>query len=93
MLGHSPHQVLLNTVQHPQEEEKGSGSGNQVTETAATTTPTTGAAAEPEDQPMTVSVAPIHKKKYTKKSPHSVQGDDEPGPSREQEEAEPVIVT
>ncbi|CAN0331857.1 unnamed protein product, partial [Bubo scandiacus] len=62
--------------------------------TAATITLRTGAAAEPEKQPMTVSVAPIHKKKYTRKSLCSVQGDDEPGPSRQQEEeAEPVIVT
>ena len=66
---------------------------NQVTETAATTSPRTGAAAEPENQPTTVSVAPRQKKKYTRKSPRSVQGEDEPGPSREQEEAEPVIVT
>ena len=73
--------VLLNTVQHPQEEEKGSAPGNQVTETAATTSLRTGAAAEPENQPMTVSVPPIQKKKYTRKSPRSVQGDDEPGPS------------
>ena len=88
------YRVLLNTVQHPQEEEKGSGSGKKVTETAATTSPGPGAAAEPENQPMTESVAARHKKKYKRKSPHSVQGEDEPGPSQEQEEeAEPVIVT
>ncbi|KAK4830953.1 hypothetical protein QYF61_014412 [Mycteria americana] len=36
--------------------------------TAATQTPATGTAAEPENQPVLVSVAPIHKKKYTRKS-------------------------
>ena len=64
-LGHA-YRVLLNTVQHPQEEEKGSAPGNHVTETAATTSPRTGAAVEPENQPMTVSVAPIQKKKYAR---------------------------
>ena len=98
------YRVLLNTTQYPQKEEKGSRSGNKTTdiaatpksttETAATTTPRTGAAAELENQPLTMSAAPIHKKKYTGKSPRSIQGDDEPRPSREQEEeAEPVIVT
>ncbi|GAB0203397.1 hypothetical protein GRJ2_002805300 [Grus japonensis] len=38
-------------------------------------------------------VAPIHKKKYTKKSVHLVKDDDEPGPSREQEEPEPEVIT
>ncbi|GAB0207804.1 hypothetical protein GRJ2_003246100 [Grus japonensis] len=39
-------------------------------------------------------VAPIHKKKYTKKSVHLVKDDDEPGPSREQEEEpEPEVIT
>ncbi|KAM6033078.1 uncharacterized protein LJ206_001912 [Theristicus caerulescens] len=59
---------------------------------AAAPAPATGAAAEPENQPVPVSVAPIQKKKYTRKSAHLVRADDEPGPSREQEEeeAEPI---
>ncbi|GAB0179632.1 hypothetical protein GRJ2_000428500 [Grus japonensis] len=42
---------------------------------------------------MPVSFGPIQKKKYTKKSVHLGRNDDEPGPSREQEEeAEPEEV-
>ncbi|GAB0198287.1 hypothetical protein GRJ2_002294700 [Grus japonensis] len=53
-----------------------------------------GTIAEPKDQPIPVSVAPIHKKKYTKKSVRLVRDDDEPGPSREQEEEpEPEVIT
>ncbi|KAK4807021.1 hypothetical protein QYF61_000350 [Mycteria americana] len=75
-----------------------------MTGTAATPTPThdrhcgysnpppKGTAAETENQPVPVSVAPIHKKKYTRKSARLVRDEDEPGPSREQEEeeAEPI---
>ncbi|GAB0202544.1 hypothetical protein GRJ2_002720000 [Grus japonensis] len=66
------------------------------TGTAATQTPATGTIAEtePKDQPIPVSVAPIHKKKYTRKSVRLVRDDDEPGPSREQEEEpEPEVIT
>ncbi|GAB0206671.1 hypothetical protein GRJ2_003132700 [Grus japonensis] len=64
------------------------------TDTMATQTPVTGTIAEPKDQPVPVSVAPIHKKKYTRKSVRLVRHDDEPGPSREQEEeAEPEVIT
>jgi len=43
---------------------------------------------------MLTAVTPIQKKEYTKKSSHPVSGDDEPGPSQEQEkEAEPEIIT
>ena len=64
------------------------------TGTAATPTPATGAAAEPENQPVPVAVAPIQKKKYTKKSVRLTKDEDEPGPSREQEEeAEPEVIT
>ncbi|GAB0205975.1 hypothetical protein GRJ2_003063100 [Grus japonensis] len=49
--------------------------------------------AEPEDQPIPVSVTPIHKKKYTRKSVRLVKDDDESGPSREQEEPEPEVIT
>ncbi|GAB0207991.1 microtubule-associated protein RP/EB family member 1-like [Grus japonensis] len=64
-----------------------------VTGTAATPTPVTGIVAEPKNQPVLVSVDPIQKKKYTKKSVHIVK-DNEPGPSREQEEeAEPEVIT
>ncbi|GAB0177247.1 ubiquitin carboxyl-terminal hydrolase 4 [Grus japonensis] len=63
------------------------------TGTAATQTLASGAADEQENQPMPVSVTPIQKKKYTKKSVHLVRDDDEPGPSREQEEeAEPEVI-
>ncbi|GAB0199239.1 hypothetical protein GRJ2_002389300 [Grus japonensis] len=64
------------------------------TGTAAAQTPTTGTIAEPKDQPIPVSVAPIHKKKYTRKSVRLVRDDDEPGTSREQEEEpEPEVIT
>ncbi|GAB0176012.1 hypothetical protein GRJ2_000066400 [Grus japonensis] len=53
-----------------------------------------GTVAEPKDQPIPVSVAPIHKKKYTRKSVRLVKDDDELGPSREQEEEpEPEVIT
>ncbi|GAB0208219.1 hypothetical protein GRJ2_003287600 [Grus japonensis] len=46
------------------------------------------------NQPVLVSVTPIHKKKYTKKSVRLVKDDDELGPSREQEEElEPEVIT
>ncbi|GAB0205675.1 hypothetical protein GRJ2_003033100 [Grus japonensis] len=64
------------------------------TGTAATQAPATGTVAEPKDQPIPVSVAPIHKKKYTRKLVRLVKDDDEPGPSREQEEEpEPEVIT
>ncbi|GAB0203419.1 hypothetical protein GRJ2_002807500 [Grus japonensis] len=54
----------------------------------------TGTAGEPKNQPIPVSVALIHKKKYTKKSVCLVKDDDELGPSREQEEEpEPEVIT
>ncbi|GAB0203775.1 hypothetical protein GRJ2_002843100 [Grus japonensis] len=62
------------------------------TDTVATQTPVTGTAGEPKNQPVPVSVAPIQKKKYTKKSVHLVKDDDEPGPSQE-EEPEPEVIT
>ncbi|GAB0208738.1 hypothetical protein GRJ2_003339500 [Grus japonensis] len=69
-------------------------SPNPTTGTVATQTHVTGNAGEPKDQPVLVSVAPIHKKKYTKKSVRLVKDDDEPGPSREQEEEpEPEVIT
>ncbi|KAK4824369.1 hypothetical protein QYF61_014029 [Mycteria americana] len=56
------------------------------TGTAVTQTPATGAAAEPENQPVPVSVTPIHKKKsWKRKSAHLVR-DEEASPKREQEE-------
>ncbi|GAB0206634.1 hypothetical protein GRJ2_003129000 [Grus japonensis] len=81
-------QTLLDSRQHHPERESGP------TGTAATQTPATGTVAEPKDQPIPVSVAPTHKKKYTRKSVRLVKDDDEPGPSREQEEEpEPEIIT
>ncbi|PKU33504.1 hypothetical protein llap_16188 [Limosa lapponica baueri] len=106
----SIYQTLLNFVQHPQEKEretKPTGSmatATPATDTAAIPTPVagnvvtptlvTGTAAEPENQPVPVSVAPIQKKKYTKKSVRLVRDDDDPGSAREQEEEEePEIIT
>ncbi|GAB0206622.1 hypothetical protein GRJ2_003127800 [Grus japonensis] len=64
------------------------------TDMVATQTPMTGTAGEPKNQPILVSVAPIHKKKYTKKSVRLVRDDDELGPSQEQEEEpEPEVIT
>ncbi|GAB0207306.1 hypothetical protein GRJ2_003196200 [Grus japonensis] len=64
------------------------------TGTVATQTPVTGTAAEPKDQLIAVSVTSTHKKKYTRKSVRLVKDDDEPGPSREQEEeTEPEVIT
>ncbi|GAB0206633.1 hypothetical protein GRJ2_003128900 [Grus japonensis] len=62
------------------------------TDTVATQTLVTGTEGEPENQPVPVSVAPIQKKKYTKKSVRLVMDDDEPGPSQE-EEPEPEVIT
>ncbi|OPJ76193.1 hypothetical protein AV530_017869 [Patagioenas fasciata monilis] len=65
------------------------------TGTVATQTQVAGAATESENQPVSVSVAPLQKKNYTKKSVGLVTEDDDPTPSQEQEEeeAEPEIVT
>ncbi|GAB0203696.1 hypothetical protein GRJ2_002835200 [Grus japonensis] len=84
------YQTLLDSRQHHQGEER----ENRPTGTAAAQAPATGTAAEPKDQPIPVSVTPIHKKKYTRKSVRLVKDDDEPGPSREQEEEpEPEVIT
>ncbi|GAB0210301.1 hypothetical protein GRJ2_003495900 [Grus japonensis] len=83
-------QTLLDSRQHHQGEER----ENRPTGTAAAQTPATGTVAEPKDQPIPVSVAPTHKKKYTRKSVRLVKDDDELGPSREQEEEpEPEVIT
>ncbi|KAK4829625.1 hypothetical protein QYF61_005752 [Mycteria americana] len=58
-----------------------------VTGTAATPTPATGTAAEPENQPVLVSVAPVHKKKSWKRKSAHLESDEEASPKREQEEA------
>ena len=64
------------------------------TGTMVTPTPVTGTAAEPENQPVPVSVALIQKKKYTKKSVRLTKDEGKPGSSLEQEEeAEPEIIT
>ncbi|GAB0210356.1 hypothetical protein GRJ2_003501400 [Grus japonensis] len=96
----SIYQTLLDSRQHPQGEERENRPTGTVatqtpaTDTMATQTLVTGTAAEPKDQPIPVSVAPIHKKKYTKKSVRLVKDDDELGPSREQEEEpEPEVIT
>ncbi|XP_049685369.1 uncharacterized protein LOC126050896 [Accipiter gentilis] len=64
------------------------------TGTVTTPTPVTDTAAKPENQPVPVSVAPVQKKKHTKKSVRLARDEDEPGSSREQkEEPEPEIIT
>lgn len=61
--------------------------------TVATQTQATGASAEPENQPVSGSVALTQKKNYTKKSVCLVKDDDDPESSQElEEEAEPEIV-
>ena len=51
-------------------------------------------AAELENQPVPISIAPIQKRKYTKKSVRLAKDEGEAGSSREQEEeAEPEIIT
>ncbi|GAB0207652.1 hypothetical protein GRJ2_003230900 [Grus japonensis] len=82
------YQTLLDSRQHHPERESGP------TGTAAAQAPATGTVAEPKDQPIPVSVTPIHKKKYTRKSVRLVKDDDELGPSQEQEEEpEPEVIT
>ncbi|XP_049650061.1 uncharacterized protein LOC126035473 isoform X1 [Accipiter gentilis] len=67
---------------------------NRATGTMAAPTPTTDTAAKPENQPVPVSVAPVQKKKHTKKSVRLARHEDEPGSLQEQEEeAEPEIIT
>ncbi|GAB0188479.1 hypothetical protein GRJ2_001313200 [Grus japonensis] len=84
------YQSLLDRRQH----HHGGEGESRATGTAATKTPVAGTAPERRKQPMLVSVNPIHKKKYTKKSVCLVRDDDEPGPSQEQEEeTEPEIIT
>ena len=56
--------------------------------------PASDTATEPVDQPAPASVAPVQKKKYTKKSVRLAKDEDEPGSSQEQEEeAEPEVIT
>ncbi|GAB0205734.1 ubiquitin carboxyl-terminal hydrolase 4 [Grus japonensis] len=101
-------QTLLESRQHHPERESGptgpaatqapatgpAAAQAPATGPAATQTPATGTVAEPKDQPIPVSVTPIHKKKYTRKLVRLVKDDDEPGPSREQEEEpEPEVIT
>jgi len=86
----SIYQMLLDIVLHPQGGER----ENKPTGTAATPIPPTGTAAEQENLPVQASVAPIQKKKYTKKTVQLVRDNHEPEPSQEQEgEAEPEVAT
>ncbi|GAB0184246.1 hypothetical protein GRJ2_000889900 [Grus japonensis] len=92
------YQTLLDSRQHhPEGESRPTGPAAAQAPAAgpaAAQTPATGTVAKPKDQPIPVSVAPIHKKKYTKKSVRLVRDDDELGPSREQEEEpEPEVIT
>ncbi|KAK4815631.1 hypothetical protein QYF61_005193 [Mycteria americana] len=71
------YRALFNTIQYPQGEEEVSGSDDKMTCTAATPTPVTGTAAEPENQPVLVVVAPIHKKKSWRQKSACLERDDE----------------
>ncbi|KAK4806960.1 hypothetical protein QYF61_027327 [Mycteria americana] len=97
------YRALFNTIQNPQGEEKFSGSEDKTTgtmatptsatDTAITPTPVTGTAAEPGNQPVPVSVAPIHKKKsWRQKSAHLEREDEKAGPSRGEEEEEEELI-
>ncbi|KAK4830001.1 hypothetical protein QYF61_008171 [Mycteria americana] len=64
-----------------------------VTGTAATPTPATGTAAEPENQPVLVSVVPIHKKKsWRQKSAHLEREEEKAGPSQGEDEEEEEVI-
>ncbi|KAM6097713.1 uncharacterized protein LJ206_001003 [Theristicus caerulescens] len=82
------YRAVLNTIQNPRGEEKVSGFDDKTTGSVAMPVPVTGTVAMPENQSVPVSVAPIQKKKYTRKSTHLVRADDELGRSQEQEEEE-----
>jgi len=93
-----PHQLALKPLHPP---PAGTAAAAATTAAAAPAPPGTVAApaqsadtvAEPQNQPVLVSVAPIQKKKCEKKSVSPVRDDNEPGPSQEQEkEAEPEII-
>ncbi|KAK4818287.1 hypothetical protein QYF61_010429 [Mycteria americana] len=63
------------------------------TDTAVTPTPTTGTVAEPGNQPVPISVTPIHKKKsWKRKSAHLEREDERAGPSQGEEEEEEELV-
>ncbi|GAB0189166.1 hypothetical protein GRJ2_001381900 [Grus japonensis] len=90
--------TLLDSRQHhPEGESRPTGPAAAqapATGPAAAQALATGTITEPKDQPIPVSVTPIHKKKYTRKSVRLVKDDDEPEPSREQEEEpEPEVIT
>ena len=59
------YRALFNTIQYPQGEEKVSGSDDKMTGTA-TPTLVMGTAAEPENKPMPVSVAPVQRRNTQK---------------------------
>ncbi|KAM9590790.1 uncharacterized protein ACIBXB_005859 [Morphnus guianensis] len=64
------------------------------TDAAVIQNPASDTATEPADQPAPVSVAPVQKKEYTKKSVRLAKDEGEPGSSWEQEEeAEPEVIT
>ncbi|KAK4806240.1 hypothetical protein QYF61_013384 [Mycteria americana] len=83
------YRALFNSIQNPQ------GSGDKTTDTMATPAPpATGTAAEPGNEPMPVSVAPIHKKKsWRRKSARLEREDEGAGPSQGGEEEELVNET
>jgi len=79
---------VFNTIQCSKGRKK------KATDTAASSDSVAGTMAGPENQSVLISVAPIQKKKYPKKSVHPMRDDNEPGPPQEQEkEAEPEIIT
>ncbi|CAN0104040.1 unnamed protein product, partial [Bubo scandiacus] len=94
------YRVIFNTVHCPQggegaaepESEPAGTAAGPGAQAAPVPVASTSTAAGPGGQAVPISVAPIRKTKYTKKSPRSAQGDNEPGPSREQEEEPEVTI-
>ena len=80
------YRALFNTIQCPQREEKVSGSDSKTTCNAATQTWATGPVAEPKNQPVPVSVAPVHKKKFWKRKSARLVREEEASSKREPEE-------
>lgn len=76
--------TLLVFMQHPQREEE---------ESKATGTMAIQTAAYPQEQPVLRAVACIQKKKSKTKSVHVVSDEKEAGPSQQEEETGPEIIT
>ncbi|XP_049650076.1 microtubule-associated protein RP/EB family member 1-like [Accipiter gentilis] len=86
--------LATSTVVPPAPPTSTAATQTSATDTAVIQNSTSDTATEPEDQPGPESVAPIQKRKYTKKSVRLAKDEGEPGSSREpEEEAEPEVIT